>query len=83
MSSFQGVGIEGSTVYRVVLISGGWNRGANRPVISHFLYVSDETVAAEYAALIVQAKWRAFMLRKRTMMDIFYSSKGKVLKVRN
>ena len=27
MSSFQGVGIEGSTVYRGVLISGCWNRG--------------------------------------------------------
>ena len=27
MSSFQGVEIEGSTVYRGVLISGGWNRG--------------------------------------------------------
>ena len=27
MSSFQGVGIEGSTVYRDVLISGCWNRG--------------------------------------------------------
>ena len=24
---FRGVGIEGSTVYRGVLISGGWNRG--------------------------------------------------------
>ena len=27
VSSFQGVGIEGSTVYRGVLISWGWNRG--------------------------------------------------------
>ena len=27
MFSFQGVGIEGSTVYRGVLISGCWNRG--------------------------------------------------------
>ena len=27
MSSFQGVGIEGSTVYRGVFISGGWSRG--------------------------------------------------------
>ena len=27
MSSFQGVGVEGSTIYRGVLISGGWNRG--------------------------------------------------------
>ena len=26
-STFQGVGIEGSTVYRGVLISGCWNRG--------------------------------------------------------
>ena len=39
---------------------------------------ADETVADEYAALLVQAEWRSFMLRKRRIVDIFKGAEKKL-----
>ena len=43
------------------------------------LPISDETVADEYAALLVQAEWRSFMLRRRRIVDIFKGSERRLL----
>ena len=36
----------------------------------------------EYAALLIQAKWRSVVLSRRKVMEIFQGSRGKVLIVR-
>lgn len=40
---------------------------------------TDETVADEYAALLVQAEWRGFTLRRRRIVDIFQGSERQLL----
>ncbi len=40
---------------------------------------ADETVADEYAALLVQAEWRGFTLRRRRIVDIFQGSERQLL----
>ena len=39
---------------------------------------AEETVADEYAALLVQAEWRSFMLRRRRIVDIFKGTEKKL-----
>lgn len=45
------------------------------------LFSIDETVASEYAVLMVQTEWRSFMLRRRKIIETFLGSTGKRLKV--
>ena len=42
---------------------------------------ADETVASEYAVLMVQAEWRSFMMRRRRLIETFHGSEGGTLKV--
>ena len=57
MSSFQGVGIEGSTVYRGVLISEGWIRGVPLYTeVSSFQGVGIEG-STVYRGVLVSGGW--------------------------